>query len=54
MAEIKPFGKGGVYTYLGVFESSIFDTAQIKTLLQQEFLKMSKCFKTSTECWQQG
>ena len=31
--------KGGVYEYLGVFESNVFDTAQMKTLLQQEFFK---------------
>ena len=31
LGEIMPLGKGGVYKYLGVFESNVFDTAQMKT-----------------------
>ena len=37
LGEIMPLDKGGVYKYSGVFESNVFDTAQMKTLLQQEF-----------------
>ena len=40
LGEIMPLGKGGVYKYLGVFESNVFDIAQMKTLLQQEYVTM--------------
>ena len=39
LGEIMPLDKGGVYKFSGVFESNVFDTAQMKTLLQQEFFK---------------
>ena len=41
-----PLGKGGVYRYLGVFKSNVFDTAQMKTL-QQEFLDVGMFCKLS-------
>ena len=40
LGEIMPLGKGGVYKYLGVFESYVADIAQMKTLLQQKYVRM--------------
>jgi len=39
---ISPLPEGSVYKYLGVLESNVFDTTQMKTMVQQEFLKRSK------------
>ena len=40
LGEIMSLGKEGVYKYLGVFESNVFDIVQMKTLLQQEYVRM--------------
>ena len=39
---ISPLSKGAVYKHLGVLESNAFDTAQMKMMVRQEFLKRSK------------
>ena len=36
---IPALNEGSVYKYLGVLESNVFDTTQMKSLVQQEFLK---------------
>jgi len=39
---ISQLKEGSVYKYLGVIESNVFETSQMKINVQQEFLKQSK------------
>ena len=33
--------EGSVYKYLGILENNVFDTVQMKSIMQKEFLKRS-------------
>ena len=39
---ISALDEGSVYKYLGVLESNVFDTTQMKSLVQQDFMKWSR------------